>query len=76
MFKSNAYPGRQRSAKRNTVIMVGFGTVRFDQFNPNSEKGRDNGARASTSGLDYSPLPRLSGKSLAMGLLISMGGLM
>lgn len=56
--------------------MVGFGTVTFDQHNPNSEKGRHNGARASKSGLDYSPLPRLSSKSLAMGLLISMGGLM
>ncbi|OAA73730.1 siderophore iron transporter mirC [Cordyceps fumosorosea ARSEF 2679] len=55
--------------------MVGFGSVTFDEHNPNTEKGRENEARSSKSGLDYSPLPRVTGKSLSMGILISMGGL-
>lgn len=56
--------------------MMGLGSVTFDEHNPNTEKGRENDARASKSGLDYSPLPRLTGKSLAMGCLVSMGGMM
>lgn len=56
--------------------MLGLGSVKFDDHNPNTQEGRENDARASKSGLDYSPLPRLTGKSLAMGILISMGGLM
>ncbi|EJP71045.1 hexose transporter [Beauveria bassiana ARSEF 2860] len=55
--------------------MIGLGSVTFDEHNPNTEKGRENDARASKSGLDYSPLPRLTGKSLAMGCLVSMGGM-
>ena len=51
-------------------------TVTFDQHDPNSEKGRENNAKASVSGLDYSPLPRITKMSLYMGLLVSMGGLM
>lgn len=48
--------------------------VYFDQYNPNSEKGDD--VRQSLAGLDYSPLKRVTGRSFAMGVLISMGGLM
>lgn len=57
-------------------------TVYFDQHDPKSstykEKGRRSSSAAATAAgsLDYSPLPRLSMKSLAMGLLVSMGGLM
>lgn len=55
--------------------LLGSGmTVHFDQYNPNSEKGTD--VRGSLAGLDYSPLKRVTGRSLAMGLLVSMGGLM
>jgi SP family sugar:H+ symporter-like MFS transporter len=55
--------------------MKGFLTVRFDHVNPASEKSH-NDARRSLSGLDYSPLPRFTMRSLAMGALVSMGGLM
>jgi SP family sugar:H+ symporter-like MFS transporter len=48
--------------------------VRFDDVNPNSEK-RMEGTRRSLAGLDYSPLPRVSGRAWGMGLLVSMGGL-
>lgn len=54
----------------------GFMTVRFDQHDPSSEHRRPDEARGSLAGLDYSPLPRLTGRSLAMGALVSMGGLM
>lgn len=47
--------------------------VHFDQYNPNAEKGTD--VRQSLAHLDYSPLKRVTGRSLAMGVLISMGGL-
>ncbi|ETN43139.1 uncharacterized protein HMPREF1541_02297 [Cyphellophora europaea CBS 101466] len=47
--------------------------VLFDQYNPDSEKGTD--VRHSLAHLDYSPLKRVTGRSLAMGVLISMGGL-
>ena len=47
--------------------------VLFDQYNPDSEKGTD--VRHSLAHLDYSPLKRVGGRSLAMGVLISMGGL-
>ena len=48
--------------------------VYFDKYNPSSEKGND--VRHSLAGLDYSPLPRVTARSLAMGCLVSMGGLM
>ncbi|OAP57717.1 hypothetical protein AYL99_08455 [Fonsecaea erecta] len=54
--------------------MKGISTkIYFDKYNPNSEKGED--VRRSLAGLDYSPLPRVTGRSLAMGCLVSMGGL-
>lgn len=49
-------------------------TVYFDQYNPNSEKGTD--VRRSLAELDYSPLPLVTGRSFAMAMLVSMGGLM
>lgn len=51
-------------------------TIRFDQHDPASEKHNPELGRASVSGLDYSPLPRVTGRSLAMGVLVSMGGMM
>jgi len=55
--------------------MPGMGgmTIYFDQYNPQSEKGTD--VRQSLAGLDYSPLPRITGRSFAMAMLVSMGGL-
>ncbi|GAB0134126.1 hypothetical protein EsDP_00002510 [Epichloe bromicola] len=55
--------------------MKGFMTVRFDHVDPNSEKANRDDVRRSLAGLDYSPLPRLTMRSLMMGLLVSMGGL-
>ncbi|OAQ67695.1 MFS monosaccharide transporter [Pochonia chlamydosporia 170] len=55
--------------------MKGFMTVRFDHVNPASEKANKDDTRRSLAGLDYSPLPRLTMRSLAMGALVSMGGL-
>ncbi|KZZ93741.1 hexose transporter [Moelleriella libera RCEF 2490] len=55
--------------------MKGFMTVRFDHVNPSSEKAEKDNVRRSLSGLDYSPLPRLTLRSLMMGILVSMGGL-
>lgn len=49
-------------------------TVHFDQYNPNSEQGTD--VRKSLADLDYSPLPRVTGRIFAMAMLVSMGGLM
>lgn len=49
------------------------GRVTFDHVNPNSPSSTD--ARQDLAHLDYSPLPRLTNRSLAMGLLVSMGGL-
>lgn len=49
------------------------GKVTFDHVNPNSETSTD--ARQELAHLDYSPLKRVSGRSLCMGLLVSMGGL-
>ena len=49
-------------------------TVHFDQYDPNSGKGSD--VRKSLAGLDYSPLPRITGRSFSMGVLVSMGGMM
>jgi hypothetical protein len=40
--------------------------VTFDHVERRTEKD---------ASLDYSPLPRVSGRSFAMGLLVSMGGL-
>jgi SP family sugar:H+ symporter-like MFS transporter len=51
-------------------------TVTFDQHDPASEKHDAAYGRPSVSGLDYSPLPRVTGRSWAMGGLVSMGGLM
>jgi SP family sugar:H+ symporter-like MFS transporter len=51
-------------------------TIYFDQHDPNSEKRAADGHRPSLAGLDYSPLPRVTMRSLGMGLLVSMGGLM
>lgn len=48
-------------------------TVFFDDVNPNSEQSK--GARKSLAGLDFSPLPRITGRSLVLALFISMGGL-
>jgi SP family sugar:H+ symporter-like MFS transporter len=51
-------------------------TIYFDQHDPASEKHNPDFGRPSVSGLDYSPLPRVTGRSLAMGVLVSMGGMM
>ncbi|KAM5366071.1 hypothetical protein ACJZ2D_010676 [Fusarium nematophilum] len=51
-----------------------FLTVYFDEHNPDSEKGKY--ARRSLVGLDYSPLPRITGKSLALATFVSMGGIL
>ncbi|KAJ3541164.1 hypothetical protein NM208_g4742 [Fusarium decemcellulare] len=51
-------------------------TVHFDDQNPNSEKGKQAGARRSLAGLDYSPLRRITGTSLVVALFVSMGGLL
>jgi MFS transporter, SP family, sugar:H+ symporter len=48
--------------------------VHFDQYNPHLEEATD--TRNSLAHLDYSPLPRVTGRSLSMGLLVSMGGFM
>ncbi|CAJ0554395.1 Ff.00g129080.m01.CDS01 [Fusarium sp. VM40] len=53
-----------------------FLTVHFDEQNPNSEKGKEAGARRSLSGLDYSPLPRITGRSFLLATFVSMGGLL
>lgn len=52
----------------------GFFTIPFDNHDPNSEK-RIEGTRRSLAGLDYSPLPRITGRSFSMGVLVSMGGM-
>lgn len=52
---------------------MGFSTIEFDKYNPASEKASD--ARQDLAHLDYSPLKRISGRSWAMGILISMGGM-
>ncbi|KAH0530307.1 hypothetical protein TsFJ059_004943 [Trichoderma semiorbis] len=52
-----------------------FMTIYFDQHDPASEKHNPDFGRPSVSGLDYSPLPRVTGRSFAMGVLVSMGGL-
>ncbi|RDA83252.1 hypothetical protein CP532_4504 [Ophiocordyceps camponoti-leonardi (nom. inval.)] len=49
--------------------------IYFDEYNPSSDQARPEDVRKSLSGLDYSPLPKLTGRSVAMGLLVSMGGL-
>jgi hypothetical protein len=46
--------------------------VTYDKYNPHDGNATD--ARKSLSGLDYSPLRRVTWASLWMGLLISMGG--
>lgn len=55
---------------------MGFMTVRFDEQDPSSEKRKAHDVRQSLSGLDYSPLPRMTMRSLSMGILVSMGGMM
>ncbi|KAF7556009.1 hypothetical protein G7Z17_g1751 [Cylindrodendrum hubeiense] len=52
---------------------MGFAKVYFDKYNPSSDKSTD--ARQELAHLDYSPLKRISGRSWAMGILISMGGM-
>ncbi|KAI0167889.1 general substrate transporter [Pestalotiopsis sp. NC0098] len=56
--------------------MLGMSThVTFDEHNPSSSgKGAEH-VDGPTAALDYSPLPRLTGRSLCMGALVSMGGL-
>lgn len=46
--------------------------VKYDAFNPNSADATN--ARKSLASLDYSPLPRVTRTSFAMGVLVSMGG--
>lgn len=46
--------------------------IHFDHVNPNSEASTD--ARKELAHLDYAPLPRVTGRSFCMGLLVSMGG--
>lgn len=46
--------------------------VDFDHVNPNSDTATD--ARQELAHLDYSPLPRVTGRSFCMGFLVSMGG--
>ncbi|KAH7022142.1 hypothetical protein EDB80DRAFT_694094 [Ilyonectria destructans] len=53
-----------------------FLTVTFDEHNPDTEKGANAHARRSLSGLDYSPLPRITGKSLLLATFVSMGGIL
>ena len=48
--------------------------VRFDAYNPASEKVRDE--LRGPPELDYSSLPRVTWPSFGMGILVSMGGLM
>lgn len=48
--------------------------VHFDEQNPNSEKGTH--GRQSLAGLDYSPLPRITGRSLILAMFVSMGGIL
>ncbi|KAI0480674.1 hexose transporter [Xylariaceae sp. FL0804] len=60
--------------------MLGIGShVRFDDVDSSkSEKyraGADGRAHDKSLDVDYSPLPRVTGRSLAMGVLVSMGGL-
>lgn len=57
------------------VFRLPGNTIYFDEHDPNSEKKRE-GQRLSLAGLDYSPLPRVTGRSFMMGILVSMGGLM
>lgn len=53
--------------------MMGLNSkVNFDHENPNSQSGTD--VRKELAHLDYSPLPRVTGRSFVMGLLVSMGG--
>lgn len=57
------------------MVRIPGNTVYFDHHDPRSEKSAS-GQRQSLAGLDYSPLPRVSGRSFVMGVLVSMGGLM
>ncbi|RSL57230.1 hypothetical protein CEP53_006559 [Fusarium sp. AF-6] len=53
-----------------------FLTVHFESQDATSEQGKKAGARRSLVGLDYSPLPRITGRSLLLALFVSMGGLL
>ncbi|UPK94625.1 hypothetical protein LCI18_005560 [Fusarium solani-melongenae] len=53
-----------------------FLTVHFESQDATSEEGKKAGARRSLVGLDYSPLPRVTGRSLLLALFVSMGGLL
>lgn len=46
--------------------------VYFDHADPNSDAATD--ARQDLAHLDYSPLPKVTGRSFCMGVLVSMGG--
>lgn len=50
-----------------------FLTVYFDSHRPESEKPGD---KQQQPPADYSPLPRITGRSFGMGALVSMGGMM
>jgi hypothetical protein len=48
-------------------------TVYFDHHRPESEKPVD--GHTGKDDTDYSPLRRVTGQTLGMGLLVSMGGM-
>ena len=50
-----------------------FLMVYFDSHRPEAEKAGHEQQQPPT---DYSPLPRITGRSLGMGAMVSMGGLM
>lgn len=55
--------------------MLGINTqVTFDDV-PRNESEKPTHSDGPSDALDYSPLPRITGRSLAMALLVSMGGL-
>jgi SP family sugar:H+ symporter-like MFS transporter len=53
-----------------------FLTVYFDEHNPDTERGKEKHARRSLAGLDYSPLRRITGRSLVVAMFVSMGGIL
>jgi MFS transporter, SP family, sugar:H+ symporter len=56
--------------------MLGMSThVTFDEHNPNDKRKGAQHIDGPEAALDYSPLPRLTARSLCMGALVSMGGL-
>lgn len=65
-----------KGTKDPNAVGTGYGlmTITFDHVNPNLSEDKDR--RQSLAGLDYSPLRRITGRMLALGALVSMGGLM